>query len=236
MLNPITYFIISAVATYLSVAFILWVSYKVGGDNVLMITAIVSYVTLLLISEYVAVKIMNIGYAVIPAGTATYSATVATLDVLALKYGRKIARTTVWSAAALLLLMFAINELVIYAPYPSFAQETQYIVEEAFGTSARIAIASVTAFLIAETLDVYLVTKWPWLGVIRRVAISDPIAMAVDSMVFTPIAFLGIYPLMSVLSIAWGQVLAKLTLVPLTMTAVWVNRKALRYGYQYLTK
>ncbi|WP_084019899.1 queuosine precursor transporter [Vulcanisaeta thermophila] len=233
---PILYFILSAVVVYMSVALILWAVYRLGGDYALLMASVVSYVTLLVISEYVAVKLMNIGFAVIPAGTATYSSTVASLDILALKYGRRVARTVVWSAAALLIIVFMVNELVIYAPTPPFAQSMQYVVETAFGTSARIAIASVTAFLVAETLDVYLVTKWPWLGVIRRVAISDPISMAVDSLVFTPIAFLGIYPLTAVMSIALGQIMAKVTLVPLTMAAVYINRRALKYGYQYLTK
>ncbi len=60
-------------------------------------------------------------------------------------------------------------------------------------SSGRIAAASVIAFLVSENVDVFLVTRLK-LGVVRRVGVSDPIAMTIDSLVFIPAAFLGVLP------------------------------------------
>jgi Uncharacterized ACR, YhhQ family COG1738. len=66
--------------------------------------------------------------------------------------------------------------------------------------------------------------------VFKRVGVSDPVSMTVDSLVFVPIAFLGVIPTPALLSTMLGLILGKLTLVPLTIGAVAMNRSTLKYA------
>ena len=227
-MNPVVFFIAEAASVYAVVALVMYVSWRIGGDEALLISSVSSYLFLLTVSQYLASKIMSIGYATIPAGTATYSATVATLDVLTLKFGRRTGYWAVRIAAMLQLALWAINWLAIYAPpAPFWGMQGAY--EALLGTSARIAVASVLAFFTAESLDVHLVSRIMG-NVFKRVGVSDPISMAVDSLVFTVVAFYGTLPTVDVLQIMLGQILAKITLVPLTIGAVAANRASLRYA------
>lgn len=65
---------------------------------------------------------------------------------------------------------------------------------------------------------------------LRRVGYSDPVSMLIDSLVFVPLAFYGTIPNNQLVLTALYQALGKVMLTPLTMTAVWINRHALRYG------
>ncbi|MGC8571657.1 MAG: VUT family protein, partial [Caldivirga sp.] len=142
---PTLYFLAMAGVIYTIVATVMYASWRLGGDNVLFIATVASYLFLLTVSQYVASKIMSTGYAYITTGLTTYSATVATLDVLTLKYGRRIGYWTVRIASLLQLALWAINWLAIHAsPAPFWNLQGAY--EALLGTSARVAVASVTAF------------------------------------------------------------------------------------------
>jgi hypothetical protein len=52
--------------------------------------------------------------------------------------------------------------------------------------------------------------------------------MTIDTLVFIPIAFYGVVPNIWLLMLS--QLTVKMSLVPMTMLAVWLNRKALRYA------
>ena len=225
---PVLYFLLEAAVVYVLVAVIMYSSWRLGGDDVLLASTISSYLMLLTVSQFLASKIMYIGYANLPSGTVTYSATVATLDVLALKFGRRIGYWVVRIAALLQLALWVIIQLTINAP-PAPFWSMQNAFASIIGESARIAVASVTAFFTAESLDVHLVSRIMG-NVFKRVGISDPISMTVDSLVFAPIAFYGVMPLPALLSTMLGLILGKLTLVPLTIGAVAANRSVLKYA------
>jgi uncharacterized integral membrane protein (TIGR00697 family) len=225
---PAIYFLIEAAVVYGITAIVMYLSWRLGGDSVLLASSVATYLMLLTASQFLASKIMNIGYANLPAGTVTYSATVATLDVITLKYGRRLGYWVVRVAALLQLGLWAMVQLTIYAPSaPFWGLQSAYVA--IVGESARIAVASVVAFFTAETLDVTLVSRI--LGnVFKRVGVSDPVSMTVDSLVFVPIAFLGVIPTPALLSTMLGLILGKLTLVPLTIGAVAMNRGTLKYA------
>ncbi|WP_342765435.1 VUT family protein [Vulcanisaeta sp. JCM 14467] len=124
--------------------------------------------------------------------------------------------------------MFIVNWLVINYPPAPFWESLQGAFASIMGVSARVAIASITAFLVSETYDVFLVSRIGG-GVLRRVGYSDPVAMTIDTLVFIPIAFYGVVP--NIWLLMASQLIVKVSLVPMTMLAVWINRRALQYGY-----
>ncbi|MGC9153801.1 MAG: queuosine precursor transporter [Vulcanisaeta sp.] len=218
-----------ALAMYMAVAGILWILHRLNRDDLLLPVGAMNYMLLLTVSQYMASKIgAFVGPLVIPMGVFTYSASVAMLDFLTLKYGRRVGYWVVRIAAYLQVLIFIINWLVIGYPPATFWASLQGSFASIMGVSARVAIASITAFLISETYDVFLVSRLGG-GVLRRVGYSDPVAMTIDTLVFIPIAFYGVVP--NIWLLMASQLVVKLSLVPMTMLAVWINRKALQYGY-----
>ncbi|MGC8608136.1 MAG: queuosine precursor transporter [Vulcanisaeta sp.] len=225
----IPYLYSAALATYIAVAGILWALHRLNRDDLLLPVGAMNYMLLLTVSQYMASKIgAFVGPFVIPMGVFTYSASVAMLDFLTLKYGRRVGYWVVRIAAYLQVLIFIINWLVIGYPPATFWASLQGSFANIMGVSARVAIASITAFLISETYDVFLVSRLGG-GVLRRVGYSDPVAMTIDTLVFIPIAFYGVVP--NIWLLMASQLVVKLSLVPMTMLAVWINRKALQYGY-----
>ncbi|ADY02193.1 hypothetical protein VMUT_1993 [Vulcanisaeta moutnovskia 768-28] len=218
----------AALATYIAVAGILWALHRLNRDDLLLPVGAMNYMLLLTVSQYMASKIgAFVGPLVIPMGVFTYSASVAMLDFLTLKYGRRVGYWVVRIAAYLQVLIFIINWFVIGYPPATFWASLQGSFASIMGVSARVAIASITAFLISETYDVFLVSRLSG-GVLRRVGYSDPVAMTIDTLVFIPVAFYGVVP--NIWLLMASQLAVKLSLVPMTMLAVWINRRALKYG------
>lgn len=97
----------------------------------------------------------------IPAGLITYPLTFLLSDLMTELYGQSQAKKMIYTALTLSILGFAIIEMALLLPAaPSEAQE---IFEAVLGLNGWIVLASLVAFLIAQSLDVYLyaaIKKW----------------------------------------------------------------------------
>ena len=227
-LTALGLYYLSALVTYLVTSSILWALYRLGKHEYLLPTSFMLYTLLLTTSQYLASKIGAIGPVMFPMGLITYSASVAVLDYITLRFGRGYGYTVVRIAVAAQLLIAVLNYLIIEFP-PAPVWGLQRAFSEVMSVNARIVVASVIAFTASQTYDVYLVSRLRG-GVLRRVGYSDPISMLIDSLVFVPTAFYGVIPSNELILIALYQALGKVMLTPLTMAAVWLNRHALRYG------
>ncbi len=77
------------------------------------------------------------------------------------------------------------------------------------GVSWRIILASFTAILLAETADTEVYHRLldrPW---VQRVAGSNSISIPLDSTLFTFIAFYGVFPVITLVAIIFGDVVLK---------------------------
>lgn len=193
------------------------------------VLAIAFYMVLLTISQYAASKITTYLGFLVPAGTMTYVATVAMLDIIVLREGFHYARNVVLAGFLSQWLITAVNYAIVRLPSP-IAPNSIY--EAVFSTSARIAFASPIAYLAAETLDAYMVSRIGG-AVWKRVFYSDPVAMAVDTLVFMPIAFWGVLPPSNFWNSTVGLLVAKISLAPVVVGVVYLNRKyLLRVAYE----
>lgn len=97
----------------------------------------------------------------IPAGLITYPITFLLSDLMTELYGQAQAKKMIWTAFALSLLSLGVIEAAL--ALPSAPLESQAPFEAVLGLNFWIVIASLTAFLIAQSLDVYLyaaIKKW----------------------------------------------------------------------------
>lgn len=132
-------------------------------------------------------------------GNAMYGTAFLVTDILNEKYGKEEAKKAVWLGFFTLLSMTLIMQMVLlFKPHETdFAQES---LSTLFSVLPRIAAGSLAAYLVSQFTDVYIFTylkkKFPKDGQfwIRNNG-STMISQLLDTLVFTSIAFLGIFPL-----------------------------------------
>jgi queuosine precursor transporter len=84
------------------------------------------------------------------------------------------------------------------------------VLESVFlGVSWRVILASFTAIILAEAADTEVYQRLmarPWL---QRVAGSNAVSIPLDTILFTSIAFAGVFPLAMLISIMFGDIIVK---------------------------
>ncbi|KON87310.1 membrane protein [Sporosarcina globispora] len=132
-------------------------------------------------------------------GNAMYGTAFLVTDILNEKYGKEEAKKAVWLGFFTLLSMTLIMQMVLlFKPHETdFAQEA---LSTLFSILPRIAAGSLAAYLVSQFTDVYIFTylkkKFPKDGQfwIRNNG-STMFSQLLDTLVFTSIAFLGVFPM-----------------------------------------
>jgi queuosine precursor transporter len=157
-------------------------------------------------------------------------------DVLTEVYGYARARRVIWSGFAALIFASVMAWVVINLPAAStepFNQTLQPALEIAFGSTWRIVLASIVAFWAGDFVNAYVLARmkvwtrgrWLW----TRTIGSTLLGQAVDSMIFYPLAFAGIWAgetLAQVIAFNWFfKVMVEVLMTPATYAVVgWLKR------------
>ena len=154
-------------------------------------------------------------------------------DILTEVYGYALARRVIWTGFAALIFATVMTWVILALPAsPSepFNLQLQPALVTCFGGGWRIAMGSLIAFCIGDFLNSYVLAKLKvktkgqhaWL----RFTSSTIVGQAVDSLIFYPLAFAGIWSgstLVKVMLTNWGiKVLVEFVMLPLTY---WVCQK-----------
>ena len=154
-------------------------------------------------------------------------------DVLTEVYGYARARRVIWTGFAAVLFMAAMSWVVVALP-PADVWEGQAAYEEVFGLTPRIVLASVVAFWAGELANAFVMARmkiWSrgkhlW----QRTIGSTIVGQGVDSLLFYPIAFLGVWPVQAVLTVLVTnyvlKVLWEALLTPITYKIVGALKRA----------
>ena len=137
-------------------------------------------------------------------GNIIYSTTFLTTDILSENYGKNEAKKAVWLGFFILITV----TLVMQISLKFIAHESDMLspaLEQIFGFLPRIAIASLTAYLISQLHDVWAFDFWKrmfkgkhlWI----RNNLSTMTSQLVDNIVFSWIAWVGLFGLFG-----WEQV------------------------------
>ena len=154
-------------------------------------------------------------------------------DVLTEVYGYARARRVIWAGfGALLFMAFMSWVVVALPPAPGWAGQAAY--ESVFGQVWRIVLASITAFWAGEFVNSYVMARMKiWTGgkhLWSRTIGSTVVGQGIDSIIFYPLAFLGIWSNAQVISVMITNWLLKVgwevVLTPVTYAVVgWLKRK-----------
>lgn len=185
-----------------------------------------AFVAVLLLSNIIgAAKLSQVEGFVFGAGILFFPISYVLGDVLTEVYGYARARRVIWAGfVGLLFMAFMSWAVVSMPPAPGWGGQAAY--EEVFGQVPRIVLASITAFWAGEFVNSYVLARmklWTkgrmlW----TRTIGSTVVGQGVDSLIFYPVAFYGIWSndqLVTVmltnwaLKVAWEALLTPVTYV-----------------------
>jgi len=187
-----------------------------------------AFVAVLLLSNIIgAAKLSQVEGYVFGAGILFFPISYVLGDVLTEVYGYARARRVIWVGfGALLFMAFMSWAVVAMPPAPGWDGQAAY--ESVFGQVPRIVLASITAFWAGEFVNSYVLarmklwTKGKMLW--TRTIGSTVVGQGVDSLIFYPVAFLGIWSTTQVVTVMvtnWGlKVLWEALLTPVTYAVV----------------
>jgi len=200
--------------------------------SVLFMFAGILFAICLLIANILATKIILIGPWAAPAGVLIFPIAYIINDVIVEVWGYRKARLIIWSGFAVNVLAALFFTLAIAVPAAPFWQN-----QEAFstilGSTPRIILASLMAYLIGSFLNAYVMSRVKVLMKGRdfsvRAILSTLVGETADSMIFISIAFAGILPVNILIGMILTQACIKtayeILVLPFTIVAVnWVKK------------
>ena len=129
-------------------------------------------------------------------------------DILTEVYGYARARKVVWAGFGALVFASFMAWVVLALP-PAQGWVGQEALQSVFGSTWRIIFASISAYWIGEFANSYvlarlkLITKGRYLFI--RTIGSTIVGAGVDTLVFYPVAFLGIWSNEQIIAVMWGN-------------------------------
>lgn len=191
-----------------------------------------AFVMVLIVSNIASVKIVEIGSIVFDAGTILFPISYIIGDVVAEVYGFRRMRGLLLRGVTFLLLTSVVFWAVGLLPSTGdWGMQAQYT--DILGTVGRIIFASITAIFVGELINAYVLAKMKiadkgarlW----NRIIASSAVGNALDTVLFSVIAFAGTMPSDTLIQLIVSVYLIKMTveilLSPLTMKVIAYVKK-----------
>lgn len=200
--------------------------YKLFGKNGLYAFAIFGT----LLGNIAVCKCIDLFGLSTTAGNVLYASTFLVTDILSEKYGKKDAQKAVfYSFSVMLLWLFGSQLILLFTPNANdYVSESLNVV---FGLVPRITIASLIGFICSQNIDVFLYhfiwkktgdnTKKLWI----RNNGSTLVSQAIDTVIFTFLAFWGTYPTDVFFSILITTYLFKAVVALIDTPFIYLARK-----------
>jgi hypothetical protein len=187
-----------------------------------------AFVTVLLLSNVIgAGKVAELGGVTFGAGILFFPLGYVIGDVLTEVYGYARARRCIWAGFAALLFMAFMSWVVVSLPAAA-GWTGQGAYESVFGQVPRIVFASIIAFWAGEFVNSFVMARMKvWTNgkaLWSRTIGSTIVGQGVDSLIFYPLAFLGVWETNQVLIVMatnWAMKVAwEVVLTPVTYAVV----------------
>jgi hypothetical protein len=198
-----------------------------------------AFVTVLLCANLIgAAKVAQVGPFTFGAGVLFFPISYVFGDVLTEVYGYARARKVVWAGfGALGFASFMSWAVLAFPPAPGWPHQAAY--ETVFGGTPRIVLASLVAYFCGEFCNSYVLAKMKIFTSGRllwsRTIGSTIVGEAVDSLVFYPFAFLGVWEIDLVVRVMITnytlKVLWEVVMTPLTYRVVNFLKRAEHEDY-----
>ena len=157
-------------------------------------------------------KIVQIGSYSMAAGFIVFPVSYILNDCIAEVCGFRKARLIIWMGFLMNFFVVALGGIVVALPAAPFWEGDEAF-RFVFGLAPRIAVASLTAFLVGSFLNAWVMSRMKLRDKNRRFALrailSTIVGEGADSLIFFPMAFAGLMPLHELGKLMLLQVTAK---------------------------
>lgn len=151
------------------------------------------FVTALVVSNIIAVKLVLVSGRVFPAGLVIFPLSYLLGDVLTEVYGIRAARSVIWLGFACNLVALGAIQAAIHLP--GLDPDFQNSYDAVLGTTWRLFVASLAAYMVGELANAYVLAfmkgatggRWLWTRTIGSTIVGE----GLDSLIFVTIAFAG---------------------------------------------
>lgn len=183
-----------------------------SGYSIWFLLIVAIFVTCLITANIVAVKLVQIGSLVVPAGIVIFPISYIVGDVLTEVYGFRRARRVIW--LGFFCNLIAVIGILIGQALPAASfWDAQPAYERILGFTPRLLGASFAAFLVGEFANSYVMSRmkvatkgrWLWTRTIGSTVVGE----GLDSLIFVLLAFWGMSPESALFSAVLTQWLLK---------------------------
>lgn len=186
----------------------------------------------LITSNFLEIKVIRLFGITATGGLLVFPISYIINDCIAEVWGFRKARLIIWSGFISNFLVIGLAQIVVHLPAPPF-WEGEAGFNFVFSMAPRIAFASLVAFLVGSFLNAYVMSRMKIASKGRhfslRAIVSTLIGESADSLVFFPIAFLGLMPARDLLVMMGMQAFLKslyeVIVLPVTVRVVKYIKK-----------
>lgn len=188
-----------------------------------IITAL--FITCLITANIIAVKVISVGFLLLPAAIIVFPLSYIFGDILTEVYGYRLARRVIW-LGFLCNLIFVIFAWIGQALPPASFWEGQAAYESILGYTPRLLVASFCGYIVGEFANSFILAKmkiltrgrWLW----TRTIGSTIAGQGLDTSIFIVLAFIGTPPFAPIMVIYhWlTKVAIEAVATPVTYAAV----------------
>lgn len=185
------------------------------------------FVAALVVGDFVGGKFFTFAGHTLSAGIIPFPLTFVLTDVVNEFYGKEGARRLTYAGLAAALFVWGTINLALLLPTVADSPIPDAVFRSAFGTSARLYVASLTAYMIGQLLDISI------FGILRRMTGhrllwlrstgSTVLSQAIDSLSVSFVFLVGTRPMNFILSNAANNYVGKLIMAVLLTPLIYIG-------------
>lgn len=172
-------------------------------------------------------KVVQMGLITVTAGLIVFPISYIINDCIAEVWGFRKARLIIWMGFLMNFMVVVLGQIAVALPAASFWEGEEGF-NFVFGMAPRIAVASLTAFLVGSFINAYVMSRMKVASQGRnfsaRAILSTVAGESADSLIFFPLAFGGLMPLTELAKLMLVQVVLKtayeVIILPVTIRVV----------------
>ena len=200
---------------------------KVQSVSVPFMVLGIVFCVCLVAANLLETKVIQLGPVSVTAGLIVFPVSYIINDCIAEVWGFRKARLIIWLGFLMNFMVVAMGQLAVVLPAAPFWQGEEAF-NFVFGLAPRIAVASLTAFLVGSFINAYVMSRMKISSQGKnfslRAILSTVFGEGADSLVFFPLAFGGLMPADELAQMMLVQVVLKtlyeVAVLPLTIQVV----------------
>lgn len=172
-------------------------------------------------------KVIQLGPISATAGLIVFPISYIINDCIAEVWGFRKARLIIWMGFIMNFMVVALGQLAVALPAAPF-WEGEAAFDFVFGLAPRVAVASLTAFLVGSFLNAFVMSRMKIAShgknFSARAVVSTLVGESADSVIFFPLAFGGLMPVEELAKLMIVQIVLKtlyeIIILPVTIRVV----------------